>query len=276
MGSDKPVVYLDSGVGGLPYAQWVMDRLPGESYVYVADTANFPYGDKEPDALVGIVTRLVEGLIGTFYPKTFVVACNTASVAALAELRRRFRCRFVGVVPAVKPATKNSRRGRIGLLATDRTVADTYTDMLIREFASDQTVVSIGDGTIVDFVERRFLTATGSERKQAIVDAVGKLRQSRIDALVIGCTHFVYLEDDLAEALGGEVAIIDSREGVGRQTMRIIEEEGLSSRTVGDRLLFITSTESCNERYRKFAERFGFAFHGQFQPGTGNGAIRNQ
>ena len=126
----RPVVVFDSGVGGLPYLQRLREFLPDETFSYVADTANFPYGEKSTAELNDIVHRQMERLIHRIVPKLVVVACNTASVVALSELRAAFGLPFVGVVPAVKPAAETTENKRIGLIATRKTVEDPYTDML--------------------------------------------------------------------------------------------------------------------------------------------------
>ena len=107
------MAFLDSGVGGLPYLHWVRSELPGECYAYVADNGGFPYGTKPADEVVALVVNRVARIIEFLDPKMIVIACNTASVAALGELRRLFAVPFVGVVPAVKPAAKRSSNGRI-------------------------------------------------------------------------------------------------------------------------------------------------------------------
>ncbi|MDR3200332.1 MAG: aspartate/glutamate racemase family protein, partial [Spirochaetales bacterium] len=130
--ADAPVAFLDSGVGGLPYLQWVRKHLPGENYIYLADRKYFPYGPKTPDRVFSAVAEGVEKFIKTFDPKLFVLACNTASVSALERLRQAFPAKtFVGTVPAVKPAAEYSKNKRIGVLATNATVHAHYLDSLI-------------------------------------------------------------------------------------------------------------------------------------------------
>jgi glutamate racemase len=248
-------------VGGLPYLEWVRGKIPLESHVYLADNEAFPYGEKSADELKRIVVERVGRLIRHHRPKVIVVACNTASVAALSELRDTFETPFVGVVPAVKPAALYSRAGKIGLLATNGTVSDRYTDRLIDDFASSCSVTRIADGSIVRFVEERFVRSTPADRLQAISAVVDRIKTAGVDTLVIGCTHFVYIEDDLRSALSGSVEIVDSLEGVGKQIIRRVSEAGLH----GDgphRASLLTTSPRNHDRFAAFAQRFGLVFDG--------------
>lgn len=262
MEKNAPIVFLDSGIGGLPYLEWMLNELPEESYIYVADRKNFPYGERETDELITLVIAAVEQIVNELKPKLIVVACNTASVAALAKLRDRFKIPFVGVVPALKPAAERSNYRRIGLLATSRTVADAYTDRLINDYASDCRVTRVGNPNIVDFIEKYFLNSSRDERQKLLDDTVRQFKDANIDFLVIGCTHFIFIEDDLRKALGPAVDIIDSREGVGRQVIRMLEKLNLRNRNHGSRSLYVTSLEKEPDRYRDFSRMYGLSFKG--------------
>jgi glutamate racemase len=261
MVDSRPIAFLDSGVGGLPYLEWVRSRYPDEHYIYLADNALFPYGTKASDSLRSIIVDRVGNLIRAYGPKIIVVACNTASVVALATLRRTFGVPFVGVVPAVKPAALRSKVGRIGLLATNGTISDAYTDGLIEEFAASCTVTRIGDGCIVEFIENRFVDSDRETRLSALSGAIDRMKQAGIDTLVIGCTHFIYIEDDLREALNGEVTIVDSRDGVGRQIIKILKRTGLNNK--GDSTAMLLTTSTADEvKFTQFAELFDLRFGG--------------
>ena len=262
MEKNAPIVFLDSGIGGLPYLEWMLNELPEESYIYVADRKNFPYGERETDELIALVIAVVGQIANELKPKLIVVACNTASVVALAKLRERFDISFVGVVPALKPAAERSNYRRIGLLATSRTVADTYTDRLINDYASDCRVTRVGNPNIVDFIERYFLHSSIDERQELLDDTVKQFTEANIDFLVIGCTHFIFIEDDLRKALGPFVDIIDSREGVGMQVIRLLEKSNLRSRNHGSGSLYVTSLEKEPDRYRDFSRMYGLTFKG--------------
>ncbi len=131
-----PVAFLDSGVGGLPYLAHARKHLRGQRFVYVADRENFPYGEKSRPEIIEAALAVAGRLIEREHPRLVVVACNTMSVVALAELRARFHVPFVGVVPAVKPAASLSRKKRVGVLATRQTVEGDYLRNLIGQHAS--------------------------------------------------------------------------------------------------------------------------------------------
>lgn len=272
----RPIAFFDSGVGGLPYLQWIKENLPGENLVYLADRANFPYGEKDDAQLRRIITATVGRFIRAVKPKLMVIACNTASVVALAELRRRFDIPFVGVVPAVKPAAEHSRSCSIGILATRRTVEDPYTDDLIRSFAPQCRVHRYAGVEIVDLVENRYYTASREEKQAVLQSAVEYFKARNVDTLVIGCTHFVFVQDELGEMLGEGTMVIDSREGVGRQVMRLLSRignvsagEGGPARTSGKtegqtegRARFFITRQEDEDRYLRFAADFGLEWGG--------------
>jgi glutamate racemase len=258
--SSAPIAFIDSGIGGLPYLARAREQMANERFVYAADNANFPYGEKSADAVREIVIDLVGRVIGRFEPKAVVVACNTATVIALESLRATFPLPFVGVVPAVKPAAEHSPFRRIGLLATSRTVGDAYLERLIRSFASDCTIVRMAGAELVDFVENRFLDDESAAAERAIQRIVERVRGEEIDSLVLGCTHFTFLDQVFRKELGAGVAIVDSREGVARQLRRVSGECCTESNGTPRGLL--VHTGSGDTRYRRFAERFELDYGG--------------
>ncbi|WP_455381442.1 glutamate racemase [Salinispira pacifica] len=276
--TDRPVAVYDSGVGGLPYYAHAREKLPAEDFVYLADTANFPFGEKSVAELRRIVVESVGRLIAATDPKVVVVACNTASVVALEALRNSYPLPFVGVVPAIKPAAAASKTRSIALLATARTVGDHYTDKLIGDFAAGCSIARVADGTLVRFVENRILTASVDERRAAAAAAVAPLLHARVDTVVLGCTHFVYLADEIAGALGDGVSVLDSRDGVVRQLARITGRRESPAGTRSMDRFYVTGFRSGRAEsgasdgveqdialYRAFAERFDMAYAGSIE-----------
>jgi glutamate racemase len=258
---------IDSGIGGLPYLERAREMLPRERYAYVADNAHFPYGEKDNETLVAEIAETVGLVIARVDPAVIVLACNTASVVALAHLRSQFGVPFVGVVPAVKPARSVSRNRRIGLLATKRTVHDRYTDDLIARFASDCYVERVGDGSIVSFVEERLFQSNREERIGAVRKAAETFAAAGVDTVVLGCTHFLYVEEELRSLLPPKTAILDSRDGVVRQLCRVVAELPRSNPTTTDSkdaesLLYVTREPETSDRYRSYAEQFRLAYGG--------------
>ncbi|MDR0452657.1 MAG: glutamate racemase [Treponema sp.] len=229
----RPVLFLDSGIGGLPYCGRFARRNPGERVIYVADRANFPYGGKDRDALGRILSALARDLDNLFRPKLAVLACNTASVTALALLRERFPgIRWVGTVPAVKPAASASLKRHIGILGTARTIADPYTEGLLRRCAPGCKLTGIAAPDLVDFVERGGDRAGIDEQRGRAAPYIAGFRRAGADAVVLGCTHFVFLRDAF-ESLSGEgspeeaVRIFDSVEGVAGRAESLLEKHGI-------------------------------------------------
>ncbi len=260
---DRPVAFIDSGIGGLPYLNWVRHRMPGENLVYCADTEHFPYGTKSSGEVKDLALSLVERALRILSPKVFVIACNTASVSALSALRAAFDVPFVGVVPAVKPAALISKRKTIGIMATDRTVGEAYTEDLIRSFAGDCKIIRYADGEIIDFVEYHLLDSTGQDRDRIVSRAVKALNTA--DTLVLACTHFVHLRDDLVRAFGPGVRVIDSVEGVGRQTIKVIRTCGRGPERGGYARFFVTDG-TMNDLYKRYAEKNCLEYMGILKP----------
>ncbi|MBN2354266.1 MAG: glutamate racemase [Spirochaetales bacterium] len=256
----RPIIFFDSGVGGLPYLALARERLPAERFVYVADRGHYPYGEKTVTELRAVVLEVFGRAAERFSPKLGVVACNTASVAALDALRAAFDPPFVGVVPAVKPAAAFSKNKRIGVLATPQTVKNDYLDALVRDFAEGCEVVRIPAPRLRDFVETRLFDAPAAEKDEVIGEAAGAVRASGADVVVLGCTHYLHVAAELEAALGPSVRIIDSREGVVNQLVRVLDGSRLrAAKRDGEDGFFLTGEAPVEERYRRFAERFGFA-----------------
>ena len=234
-GGSRPVVVFDSGVGGLPYLETARRLLPGERYVYLADRAGFPYGTKERREIEALVLDRLGRLIAAFDPKAIVIACNTASQAALAAARGRFPgLPIVGVVPAIKPAAERTRTGTIGVMATEHALVDPYLDELIARHAPGVKVLREPAQDLVSFVERNFVASAQAEREAAVAGHVRRLLAEGADEIVLACTHFLHVAGDigrLAASLsngaqrGAEV--VDSREGVARRLHEVLAERGL-------------------------------------------------
>jgi glutamate racemase len=253
-----PVGFIDSGIGGLPYLAAVRRVLPGIRLAYAADRERFPYGDKRPAEIIEAVLSLAGRLIEREHPRLIVVACNTASVVALDELRRHFRLPFVGTVPAIKPAAAWSHGRRIGILATQRTVEGDYLRGLVERFAGGCEVVGIPANDLVAFVENDLYRASATDRAARAAGAAARVRDAGVDTVVLGCTHFLHLELELREAFGPHVLLIDSRDGVARQTARLA---GGPVADVGPRqppdAFYLTGPGPFADRHLSFARSFG-------------------
>jgi glutamate racemase len=240
-GASRPVVVFDSGVGGLPYLETARRLLAGERYVYLADRAGFPYGTKGREEIEALVLDRLGRLIEAFDPKAIVIACNTASQAALAASRGRFPgLPIVGVVPAIKPAAERTRSGTIGVMATEHALVDPYLDELIARHAPGVKVLREPAQDLVAFVERRFAASSPSERETAVAGHVKRLLSEGADEIVLACTHFLHVAGDidrvaasLSDGAQRKAEVVDSREGVARRLHEVLAERGLLASGAG-------------------------------------------
>jgi glutamate racemase len=219
----RPLGIFDSGLGGLSVAREVRALLPEEPIVYLADTAYCPYGGRPIEEIrarsLAIGRELVER-----GAKVIVVACNTASGAALEAMRAELDVPIVGMEPAVKPAAAATRNGRVGVMATAATLQTDRFERLMRTFARDVAVVSHACPGLVELVERG---ATEGDEARTVVEAVVEpLRAAQVDTVVLGCTHFPFLRDTIAQTMGPDVRIVESGAAVARQVERVLDERG--------------------------------------------------
>ena len=259
----NPVGFFDSGVGGLPYLALAVKKLPDEQFVYIADTLHYPYGEKTPQVIRHAVLGVMEMVIKKINPKCMVIACNTASVVALKDLREKFEIPFIGVVPAVKPAAAFSEKKKIGVLATLRTVKDRYLKHLITDFANGCEVSIVPAGSIRDLVEKRLFTASKEEKKTLLKEVVKELKTRGVDSVVLGCTHFLHLVDEFRQVLGNDISIIDSTEGVINQLIRILHTHRIYAKTkTRQNLLYITGKNDNSGLYTQFSKLYNLFFAG--------------
>jgi glutamate racemase len=263
----RPVLFLDSGIGGLPYCRYFRSRNPAEAVVYAADRANFPYGSRDREELIRLCTSLVSRIVELFNPKLAAVVCNTASVSALEALRERFPgLPFVGTVPAVKPAVLASRKRHIGVLGTGRTIEDPYIAELAARYGPGCTVTGIAAPELVDFVERRYDRADREERLRMAASYIGRFRAAGADSVVLGCTHFLFLLDEFKAAAGGTVpamGVYDSVEGVSRRIEDLlgganaVAGDAAGTETPAGGLLLISGSAPAEAVWQKRADAFG-------------------
>lgn len=224
--SNKPrVLVFDSGVGGLSVAREIQRRLPGLPLVYASDNGFFPYGTKGEIELIARVDRVIRRLLERYPVDILVIACNTASTLTLPHLRSQLRLPIVGVVPAIKPAAKLSQTGVIGLLATPATVARPYTHELIREYAPHCDVISLGSSELVQIAEQKLRGETIDEHAIAriVTELMRHEKAPLMDVLVLACTHFPLLKEELSLYLPETVQLIDSGEAIARRVEYLLE-----------------------------------------------------
>lgn len=222
--STQPIGIFDSGVGGTSLWKEIHKLLPNENTIYLADSANAPYGIKGKEAIIQLSIKNTEYLIDKDC-KIIVVACNTATTNAISVLRETYNIPFIGIEPAIKPAALNTQTKTIGILATKGTLSSDLFHRTTNLFASNIKVIErVGEG-IVELIESGQLD---SEAMKALLKIYLKpMIDANIDYLVLGCTHYPYLIPMLADILPNHVKIIDSGEAVAKQTKTVLEESNL-------------------------------------------------
>lgn len=216
---NAPIGVFDSGVGGLSVAREIRTLLPAESILYFADTLNCPYGGRPLEEIRRLSLTAGTELVARG-AKIIVVACNTASGAALETMRETLPVPIVGMEPAVKPAVAGTRAGRVGVMATEATLRTERFQRLIREHGGDVEVVAQGCRGLVELVEAGELA--GPRVREALTDLVVPLRSAGVDTVVLGCTHYPFLRDEIEQAMGPGVRVIDSGPAVARQVERVL------------------------------------------------------
>lgn len=255
--------FLDSGTGGIPYMLSLHKKLPDAVCVYLGDTEHFPYGEKSGSEVTDCASKAIQKIIDLWSPKAIVIACNTISVTALDSLRAKFKnIPIVGTVPAIKVAAEVTKNKKIGLLATTATVNHPYCQKLIQDFASDCQVFMRADPNLIDFVEKEYFNAGEQERLSAVKEAADFFKANGCDTVILGCTHFTHIAEEMRKACGTGISVVDSRDGVANQAIRKIHEEsanGNSSRSpqssVKNLTFFVTkATESEVKEYQTLCE----------------------
>ena len=214
--------FFDSGFGGLCILEAFMRECPGEPFVYIADNANCPYGNKSRAEIEAIAGQIAEELIDRHQCRLIVVACNTATAQAIDFLRSRYpQVPFVGLEPAIKPAAQATKTGVVGVLATRGTFGGRLYRETSRKFAAGVTVLQRMADDWVELVERGVVD--GPEAEAAVRTAVEPLLAAGADQLVLGCTHFPHLRPLIERVANGRAAVIDSCQAVARQARRLLE-----------------------------------------------------
>ncbi|MBK5264166.1 MAG: glutamate racemase [Alphaproteobacteria bacterium] len=214
-----PLLFFDSGVGGLSILAPTRTLLPNAPVVYVADSAFYPYGTKTEAEIAARVPALLGRLVERYRPRLAVIACNTASTIALSVIRAALDIPVVGTVPAVKPAALGSKSRVIGVLGTQATVRQPYVDRLAQEFGADCTVLRHGSSELVDLAEAK-LRGEPLDPDIASRALAGLLEQEggdRMDIVVLACTHFPLVEEELAAASPRPLTFMHGGDGIARR-----------------------------------------------------------
>lgn len=248
---------FDSGVGGLSVHRDIVALLPNIDVVYMYDNEGYPYGELEPNVLVERVVNCVEVVNQQYGVDAVVIACNSASTIALPSLRERFSFPIIGVVPALKPANLIAKQG-ITLLATPGTVSRAYTRELIEQFVDSVPVQLIGTTELVNMAEDKL---RGRQLDQHLLRQIVEPIKSHSDVVVLGCTHFPLLEEELAAMLGEQVTFVDSGEAIARRVMEVLK---LSDGVVGEgskkcHTILSSAPEPNSEALERYLSKLNFS-----------------
>lgn len=222
---DAPILFFDSGLGGLTVLGPTRALLPTAPIVYAADYAGLPYGQKSEAELAARVPALLGRLAERYQPRLAVIACNTASTIALSHVRAALDLPIVGTVPAIKPAAETTETGVIGVLGTEATVRQPYVDDLSARFASDKTVLRHGSPGLVTAAEAKLRgePIDAAVIARAIAGLADQPGGDALDVIVLACTHFPLLQDELQAVAGPSVRLIDGSAGIARRIAHLTD-----------------------------------------------------
>ena len=226
LNNNNPIGVMDSGVGGISVLKHIHALLPHESLFYVADSKYAPYGNKTAEEITARCMILADFLLQKDV-KALVVACNTATAAAIDELRETFDITIIGMEPAVKPAAEASTNGVIGVLATVGTLKSAQFAALLESYGRNVKVVTQACVGLVECIERGELDTP--ETKALIRQYTSPLLAEGADTIVLGCTHYPFIAHVIQEVVGDKISLIDTGAAVAKQLKRQLEEKGLLS-----------------------------------------------
>lgn len=225
MNQSDYIAVFDSGVGGISVLRHLRRALPQERFLYYGDSANAPYGSRPTWEVQALTLSAVKTILLMAPVKALVVACNTATAAAIETLRETYpELIIVGIEPAVKVAADHFPGGRVGVMATEVTLREEKLDHLLHRFEGDCSIVKIPAPGLVPLIEQG--KADGPET-MALLHTILDPYRGKLDALVLGCTHFPFVGAAISQVLGDEVVLLEGGGGTARETRRRLEEKGL-------------------------------------------------
>jgi len=243
--AEAPILLFDSGVGGLSVLDELRRLLPEAPVIYAADNAGLPYGTKTEAQIAARVAGLLGRMTERFRPRLACIACNTASTIALGMVREVLHVPIVGTVPAIKPAAAMTRSGVIGLLGTEATIRQGYVDRLEAEFAQGKTLLRAAAPRLVAAAEARLRGESVSADVYAgAMDALHRQpRGEEIDTVVLACTHFPLIVEELRRHGGDGIRFVDGAQGIARRIAYLTEGQGFR-RDRPDRAVFTGDDET--------------------------------
>ena len=246
-----PIGVIDSGFGGLSVLRHLLVDLPDENFVYFADNDFCPYGRRRFEEIQDRICFIVDYLIREYNVKLIVVACNTATAAAIDLLREKFNIPFIGMEPAIKPAALNTKTGIIGVLATEGTFNGRLFKQTKQKYASDiQVIIKAGNG-LVELVEKGI--TTGNEVEELLYQYITPMVKTGADLLVLGCTHYPFLSETIIK-LFPTLQIIDPAPAVSKQTVSVLTTMHIKNKKKKNRSIVLLTSALC-EDLQSFSEK---------------------
>lgn len=243
-----PIGVFDSGIGGTSIWKEIIKVLPTENTIYLSDSKNAPYGEKSKEKIIELCIKNTDFLLSQ-QCKLIVVACNTATTNAISFLRKSYSIPFIGIEPAIKPASIKTATGVVGILATKGTLnSELFAKTSSSLDRNIKIVEQIGTG-LVELIETGKI---GSEEMQTLLRRyINPLLEANADCLVLGCTHYPYLIPQIRKIVGPDFPIIDSGEAVARQTKSILNKHRLSnnSTSIGEHQFFINTNKKVLKQF---------------------------
>lgn len=234
LNESQPIAVFDSGMGGISVLRELVAIMPNENYIYFGDSKNAPYGTKSKEEVRALTLQHAQDLFERG-AKGLVVACNTATSAAVAKLREMYpEIPVVGIEPAVKPAVKCKENPRVLVMATPMTIREEKFKKLMARYEEQATILPLPCPGLMDFVERGDLE--GEDLQKYLTELLYEYQEEKVDAAVLGCTHYPFVKKMIQKTLGNEVLVFDGGAGTAREMKRRLEEAGLlnSSQSQGN------------------------------------------
>lgn len=238
MSNDNPIGLFDSGIGGTSIWKEIHQLLPHENTIYLADSKNAPYGLKSKEEIIALSCKNTELLL-EMNAKVIVVACNTATTNAIKELRAKYNVPFIGIEPAIKPAAIHSETHTIGVLATKGTLSSELFNQSVLNYPNTKIIEQVGHGLVQLIEEGKIET---KEMRTLLKKYLEPMINQNIDYLVLGCSHYPYLIQEIKKIIPSKIKIIDSGEAVARQTKNILIEKVGMAYQVESKQLFYTNS----------------------------------
>lgn len=236
--NNQPIGVFDSGIGGLSILTELVKLLPHESFIYYADQKNCPYGGKSEAEIQTLSTKIVDLLIGKDC-KTVVIACNTATSAAIALLRDTYSIPFVGIEPALKPAAQQSKSRKIAILATNHTLNGKKFEKLKNQHGQRVELLVKNADVLVTLAERREWNT--KESNTFLKNMISPMIENQVDQLVLGCTHYAFFLPEIEQLVKSGITVINPAPAVAKRTVQVLRDNLLMSNKSGNNLEFFSS-----------------------------------